>query len=770
RIPATKVEASKTKTARTLEVKAEARPTESVDLPAFAQPPTTNPRQGGGHQHAARSQPAAPTSTAAAADSGGGDQCSRPSAEHSSDGGKRSEAVEAEARLPGEDEFSQEVTDVVTSTSGPPEKCEVEQRVQSSDRAVHARPQDRGGGQVKGKSGGVKDVVDCGGKKGGGAEAVVTSGDQELCVGVNADVGCDVKSGGADVVAGSGGADAVVGDGVEKSGDVEEVGVGGAEVVGGRDGKSSGTEEVVGGGAEAIAGGAAEDVVGSNADAVGDGGEVRADSDEEKGGSTDAVGGRSKEKSGDSDPHARHVLGKRRRSTTTRTAARRSAASGHPSSDVVMRQDVDSSPGQSTTPRAAAATTEMEDETGQGDQSVEVAADSAPRPETTATPVVPVPPRGVQRMPLLVSGGRTTSRRRRAEGALAIATGILATEFREQHQERAKVLRTMVKRLVDGLHGDGGPERIDERRQAVQTVVAVVRKAERRRPKLKKGASTTAPAGRNGGHRQRAAPMGEDVWLRHVQAYEEGAPQGLDEEGSLAAMRALRRRATKESKKFRVARRVRRLQRQQQMYEQLEEKGKTKMRHKQPQMRASYHYERRGGYGDVELIDDGKGKSVRKAQLRAASSGEPTSLPTALLTVSKARMLEIRLDTCAQFSVAGIELRKYGRCLTREAPVDVVEGFGGGQVRVLGVWRFVGTTVYQQRIAVDALLVEGQGSEMLIGEDWMAEHQVKLDFGKRELKYHDDHGQKVILPFVCHGVTPLMQASGKCQATSTWMM
>ncbi|KAE9066611.1 hypothetical protein PF006_g30181, partial [Phytophthora fragariae] len=428
RIPATKVEASKTKTARTLEVKAEARPTESVDLPAFAQPPTTNPRQGGDikrplvaqvprahRRHAARSQPAAPTSTAAAADSGGGDQCSRPSAEHSSDGGKRSEAVEAEARLPGEDEFSQEVTDVVTSTSGPPEKCEVEQRVQSSDRAVHARPQDRGGGQVKGKSGGVKDVVDCGGKKGGGAEAVVTSGDQELCVGVNADVGCDVKSGGADVVAGSGGADAVVGDGVEKSGDVEEVGVGGAEVVGGRDGKSGGTEEVVGGGAEAIAGGAAEDVVGSNADAVGDGGEVRADSDEEKGGSTDAVGGRSKEKSGDSDPHARHVLGKRRRSTTTRTAARRSAASGHPSSDVVMRQDVDSSPGQSTTPRAAAATTEMEDETGQGDQSVEVAADSAPRPETTATPVVPVPPRGVQRMPLLVSGGRTTSRRRRAE-------------------------------------------------------------------------------------------------------------------------------------------------------------------------------------------------------------------------------------------------------------------------------------------------------------------------------------------------------------------
>ncbi|KAE8882768.1 hypothetical protein PF005_g29400 [Phytophthora fragariae] len=117
----------------------------------------------------------------------------------------------------------------------------------------------------------------------------------------------------------------------------------------------------------------------------------------------------------------------------------------------------------------------------------------------------------------------------------------------------------MVRRLVDELHGDGGPERLDERRQAIQTVVAVVKRAERRRPKLKKGTSTTAPAGRNSGHRQRAAPMSEEVWLHHVQAYEGGPPQALDEEESLAEMRALRRRATKEAKKFRVARRVRRL-------------------------------------------------------------------------------------------------------------------------------------------------------------------------------------------------------------------
>jgi hypothetical protein len=74
-----------------------------------------------------------------------------------------------------------------------------------------------------------------------------------------------------------------------------------------------------------------------------------------------------------------------------------------------------------------------------------------------------------------------------------------------------------------------------------------------------------------------------------------------------------------------------------------------------------------------------------------------TSLPTALLAVSRNRTLEVRLDTCAQFSIAGDALRQYGRCLTRSAPVDIVEGFGGGQARVLGVWQFVGTNVRSGR-------------------------------------------------------------------------
>ncbi|KAE9291593.1 hypothetical protein PF001_g19094 [Phytophthora fragariae] len=61
-------------------------------------------------------------------------------------------------------------------------------------------------------------------------------------------------------------------------------------------------------------------------------------------------------------------------------------------------------------------------------------------------------------------------------------------------------------------------------------------------------------------------------------------------------------------------------------------------------------------------------------------------------------------------------------------------------------------------ITVDALLVEGQSDELLIGEDWMVERQVKMDFGDHELKYHDEGGQNVILPFTCHGVSMLQQA------------
>jgi hypothetical protein len=178
----------------------------------------------------------------------------------------------------------------------------------------------------------------------------------------------------------------------------------------------------------------------------------------------------------------------------------------------------------------------------------------------------------------------------------------------------------------------------------------------------------------------------------------------LAETGSLAEMRAVRRAAEKEAKKLRVLRRHRRLHQKRLVREAAlaaaAAKQADRARRVSRRRRAGYDYEKHGSYGEVKLIEDDEGKPRRKAQLRASGSSGMTSLPTALLAVAKNRTLEVRLDTCAQFSIAGDELKKYGRCLTRSAPVDIVEGFGGGQARVLGVWQF-----YQQRVTVNALLV-----------------------------------------------------------------
>lgn len=181
--------------------------------------------------------------------------------------------------------------------------------------------------------------------------------------------------------------------------------------------------------------------------------------------------------------------------------------------------------------------------------------------------------------------------------------------------------------------------------------------------------------------------------------------------------------------------------------------------------RRAYRYERQGHYGDLELTKDDNGNMLRVAQLRAVGSGVPSSLPTALLALSKKHTQEVRLDTCAQYSVAGSGLRRHGRCISLSAPVDAVEGFGGGQLRVLGVWEFRGTTKYQQTVTIHALVVDGQDDELLLGEDWMVEHQAKMDFGKRELKYLDAQGRKVIVPFTCYGVTSLLDATRRRAAT-----
>ncbi|KAE9183208.1 hypothetical protein PF002_g26774 [Phytophthora fragariae] len=332
-------------------------------------------------------------------------------------------------------------------------------------------------------------------------------------------------------------------------------------------------------------------------------------------------------------------------------------------------------------------------------------------------------PDGVRRQTEKMGGGRTAAarrRKRRAEGAVAAAHGVLAAEVRERREERAKVLRVVVRQVIAELReqADLKQRRCDHRE--AQIAAAVVRKAGAARNQPVKPKVTEVPAAK-----QQKTVQTEEEWLAAVQRLAENVSVELPEEGKLAEMRAVRRGAMKEAKRFRAARRTHRLRQQ---------GGRVT----------------RVGVAASEVANCLKaGESKRKRRIA---------------TSSKAATATWSYGSCAQFSVAGVGLRKYGWCLTRDAPVDIVEGFGGGTSRVLGVWRFTGTTQYQQRITIDALLVEGQGDELLIGEDWMVERQVKMDFGSRELKYLDVTGQKVILPFTCHGVSTLQQAGQERRA------
>ncbi|GMF62839.1 unnamed protein product [Phytophthora fragariaefolia] len=319
--------------------------------------------------------------------------------------------------------------------------------------------------------------------------------------------------------------------------------------------------------------------------------------------------------------------------------------------------------------------------------------------------------------PLLMCGGRTVAARRRqgrAEQPLAVVHGLLAAELREKREERAKILRTMVPRVISGLDKQVDACTVDRRRRVAQRTVKVVRKATARAAAEHSALLQWLPArtvfkttGRMLAQPKRV--LSDDEWLRQLEAYSISASRWLTEEGCLAEMGLARWRALKEAKPFQVAKRARRLQQRQDA----QERNSDKVSRVAP------------------LRDDGYSEG-------------PNSLPTVMLAISKSCILKARFDTC----VAGIEQKKFGRCIRREASVEVVEGFGGGSVRVLGIWQ--STTRCQQQIVVNALLVDGQACEFLIGEDWMLEHQVKLNFAKRECKYRDEMGQKITLHFWCH--------------------
>ncbi|KAJ0392607.1 hypothetical protein P43SY_003150 [Pythium insidiosum] len=106
----------------------------------------------------------------------------------------------------------------------------------------------------------------------------------------------------------------------------------------------------------------------------------------------------------------------------------------------------------------------------------------------------------------------------------------------------------------------------------------------------------------------------------------------------------------------------------------------------------------------------------------------------------------VKVDTCAAYSVAGVKMKTCGARLLQAPPVDYVQGLGGQQLRVEGLWHFKLRTVYNQIVELDALLVEGCDEEVLLGKDFLVDKKARIDFETNEVRYAEDEIE-IILPF-----------------------
>lgn len=165
---------------------------------------------------------------------------------------------------------------------------------------------------------------------------------------------------------------------------------------------------------------------------------------------------------------------------------------------------------------------------------------------------------------------------------------------------------------------------------------------------------------------------------------------------------------------------------------------------RQPRRRYVYHS---GGVYEQPAVRavDGVERQVRAGQLRATRAAALDLLPTTSVEI-RGEKKGIKIDTGAQYCVAGKSWRALGEKLQEPAPVDYMEGFSGVAVRVLGVWRFHFLTQYRQRMQVDALVVDCDNDDFLVGEDWMYSRGVKIDFVASEMKWYDGDA-KMVVPF-----------------------
>ncbi|RLN95712.1 hypothetical protein BBJ28_00019933, partial [Nothophytophthora sp. Chile5] len=185
--------------------------------------------------------------------------------------------------------------------------------------------------------------------------------------------------------------------------------------------------------------------------------------------------------------------------------------------------------------------------------------DSRKAAEAAATSVAAIgvkTPTGLLRSRLGGSNGRTKAamrRQRRTQQDIALARGVLVAELREERQEQAKVLRGVVKKVIQEIREERDLADESNQRRDFQHVMAVVRsiaakvvhRAEHQYEEAAAGGSTsTTPTGVTSVMAQ-VPPVSlegpvetDDEWQERVRRYEDEAPKYLEEAGTLKEMRA----------------------------------------------------------------------------------------------------------------------------------------------------------------------------------------------------------------------------------------
>lgn len=135
------------------------------------------------------------------------------------------------------------------------------------------------------------------------------------------------------------------------------------------------------------------------------------------------------------------------------------------------------------------------------------------------------------RAKLSLSGRRTVSERRRQRRAsvnLAAVHGILVSELRERREERAKVLRVIVRKALRVLAEADGSVRRGDHVRALQVAVAAGRSVDAPTPRKKRSRTKrSGPVIEPPGSDETAAELEDDEWLACVQRYMEKCPVEL---------------------------------------------------------------------------------------------------------------------------------------------------------------------------------------------------------------------------------------------------